>query len=179
MEQGPGYWALTRYADVMQVSRHPDTFRSAPTTNIGDIPPEVAEFLGSMINMDAPPHTKLRLIVNRGFTPRRSPGSRRACYEPRSRRSSTRSRQKGECDFVAEIAAALPLQIICDMMGIPASGLRVGVRARRTSMLGVGDPEYGATIMEALMAAGMELFQYAPGARPTGWPTRATTSRRS
>ena len=68
--QGPGFWALTRYADVMQVSRDPDTFHSAPSINIGDIPPEIAEWLGSMINMDAPKHTKLRLIVNRGFTPR-------------------------------------------------------------------------------------------------------------
>ena len=54
----------------MQVSRDPDTFHSAPTTTISDIPPEIAEWLGSMINMDAPKHTKLRLIVNRGFTPR-------------------------------------------------------------------------------------------------------------
>src|SRR5512132_4097655 len=49
--QGPGYWAVTRYADVMQVSRDPDTFHSAPSVNIGDIPPEIAEWLGSMINM--------------------------------------------------------------------------------------------------------------------------------
>ena len=68
--QGPGFWALTRYAEVMQVSRDPDTFHSAPTSTVGDMPAEIAEWLGSMINMDAPKHTKLRLIVNRGFTPR-------------------------------------------------------------------------------------------------------------
>src|SRR5262245_43357285 len=67
---GPGYWAVTRYADAMQVSRDPATFHSAPSINIADIPADVAEWLGSMINMDAPKHTKLRLIVNRGFTPR-------------------------------------------------------------------------------------------------------------
>ena len=44
--QGPGFWALTRYADVMQVSRDPDTFHSAPGINIGDIPAEIAEWLG-------------------------------------------------------------------------------------------------------------------------------------
>ena len=49
--QGPGFWALTRYADVMQVSRDPETFHSAPSINIGDIPPEIAEWLGSMINI--------------------------------------------------------------------------------------------------------------------------------
>src|SRR4051812_28006004 len=40
---GPGFWAVTRYADVMQVSRDPETFHSAPSVNIGDIPPEIAE----------------------------------------------------------------------------------------------------------------------------------------
>ena len=54
----------------MQVSRDPDTFHSAPTSTISDMPPEIAEWLGSIINMDSPRHTKLRLIVNRGFTPR-------------------------------------------------------------------------------------------------------------
>src|SRR5947208_16304359 len=70
MDEGPGFWAVTRYADVMQVSRDPDTFRSESSINIRDIPHEIAEWLGSMINMDAPPPTKMRLIVNRGFTPK-------------------------------------------------------------------------------------------------------------
>ena len=77
--QGPGFWALTRFDDVMQVSRDPEGFHSAPSINIGDIPPEIAEWLGSMINMDAPKHTKLRLIVNRGFTPRQASFQRVAC----------------------------------------------------------------------------------------------------
>src|SRR4029078_187729 len=60
--QGAGFWARTRYADVMQVSRDPDTFHSAPTITISDMPPEVAEWLGSMINMDASQHTQARAI---------------------------------------------------------------------------------------------------------------------
>jgi cytochrome P450 len=65
------WWAVTRHEDVMTVSRHPEVFASGEGgTNIGDIPQEIAEFLGSMINMDAPRHTKLRMVVNRGFTPR-------------------------------------------------------------------------------------------------------------
>ena len=68
--KGPGYWAVTRYADVMQVSRHPELFISGKGVNIVDMPPEWNEFFGSMINMDAPRHTKLRLLVNQGFTPK-------------------------------------------------------------------------------------------------------------
>jgi cytochrome P450 len=155
--QGPGFWALTRYDDVMQVSRDPDGFHSAPSINIGDIPPEIAEWLGSMINMDAPKHTKMRLIVNRGFTPRQV-----AKIEENVRTQASeivdRVASLGECDFVSEIAAALPLQIICDMLGIPRSENRRIFELTNT-ILGVGDPEYVSSL-EELMAAGMELFQY-------------------
>ena len=155
--QGPGYWALTRYADVMQASRDPDTFHSAPSVNIPDIPPEIAEWLGSMINMDAPKHTKLRLIVNRGFTPRQIARVEASVREQASQ-IVDRVAPMGECDFVSEIAAALPLQIICDMMGIPRDDSKRIFELTNT-ILGVGDPEYVQT-MEELMAAGMELFQY-------------------
>jgi cytochrome P450 len=155
--QGPGFWAITRYADVMQVSRDPDTFRSAPNINIPDIPPEIAEWLGSMINMDAPKHTKLRLIVNRGFTPRQVARIEESVRE-QAKEIVERVAPMGACDFVAEIASALPLQIICDMMGIPRSDNKRILELTNT-ILGVGDPEYVSS-MEELMAAGMELFQY-------------------
>ena len=67
---GPGFWSLVRYDDIVTASRNPDVFISGQGTNIPDFPPEVYEFLGSMINMDPPRHTRFRLIVNRGFTPR-------------------------------------------------------------------------------------------------------------
>ena len=155
--QGPGFWALTRYADVMQVSRDPATFHSAPSVNIPDIPPEIAEWLGSMINMDAPKHTKLRLIVNRGFTPRQVAKIEES-VRVQAREIVDRVAPMGECDFVSEIAAALPLQIICDMMGIPREDTK-HIFELTNMILGVGDPEYVQT-MEELMSAGMELFQY-------------------
>jgi cytochrome P450 len=155
--QGPGFWALTRYADVMHVSREPDTFHSAPTSTIGDIPAEIAEWLGSMINMDAPKHTKLRLIVNRGFTPRQVAKIEES-VRVQAQEIVERVSSMGECDFVTEIAAALPLQIICDMMGIPREDNKQ-IFEHTNVILGVGDPEY-VNSMEDLMAAGMGLFQY-------------------
>jgi cytochrome P450 len=156
--KGPGFWALTRFDDVMRVSRDPENFHSAPSINIGDIPPEIAEWLGSMINMDAPKHTKMRLIVNRGFTPRQV-----AKIEENVRTQAREIVDRvvemgGECDFVSEIAAALPLQIICDMLGIPRTETKRIFELTNT-ILGVGDPEYVSSL-EELMAAGMELFQY-------------------
>jgi cytochrome P450 len=155
--QGPGFWALTRYADVYQVSRDPDTFHSAPNSTIGDIPAELAEWLGSMINMDAPRHTKLRLIVNRGFTPRRV-AQIEDTVRAQARDIVDNVASLGECDFVSEIAAQLPLQIICDMLGIPRSDTG-RIFELTNKILGVGDPEYVSSL-EELMAAGMELFQY-------------------
>jgi len=155
--QGPGYWALTRYADVMQVSRDPATFHSAPTSTITDMPAEIAEWLGSMINMDAPKHTKLRLIVNRGFTPRQVAKIEES-VRVQAQEIVERVSSMGECDFVTEIAAALPLQIICDMMGIPREDNKQ-IFDHTNVILGVGDPEY-VNSMEDLMGAGMGLFQY-------------------
>jgi len=157
MRQGPGFWALTRFADVMQVSRDPETFHSAPTSTIGDIPVEIAEWLGSIINMDAPKHTRLRLIVNRGFTPRQVAGIEESVRQ-QAKEIVDRVADRGECDFVSEIAAALPLQVICDMMGIPREDTKM-IFDHTNVILGVGDPEYVQS-MEDLMAAGMGLFQY-------------------
>jgi methyl-branched lipid omega-hydroxylase len=157
LPQGPGFWAVTRYADVMQVSRDPDTFHSAPTISITDMIPEVAEWLGSMINMDAPKHTKLRLIVNRGFTPRQVARIEQSVRE-QAKEIVDRVAPMGECDFVSEIAASLPLQIICDMMGIPREDTKM-IFDHTNVILGIGDPEYVQT-MDDLLAAGMGLFQY-------------------
>ena len=157
LPQGPGFWALTRFADVMQVSRDPDTFHSAPTSTISDMPPEIAEWLGSIINMDSPRHTRLRLIVNRGFTPRQIARIEDS-VRVQAKEIVDRVADRHECDFVSEFAAALPLQIICDMMGIPRADTKM-IFEHTNVILGVGDPEYVQTF-EGLMAAGMGLFQY-------------------
>jgi cytochrome P450 len=157
--RGPGYWALTRYEDVRHVSRNPELFSSARGgTNIGDIPQEMAEFLGSIINMDDPRHKKLRNLVNAGFTPK---ALNDLLEQVRVRTDAVLDAvcEKGECDFVSEIAAPLPLQIVCDMVGVPPS-LEQSVFEQSNIILGVGDPEYVQTI-DDLMGAFMTLYQMA------------------
>jgi len=97
------------------------------------------------------------LIVNRGFTPRQIARVEDS-VRVQAREIVERIAPMGECDFVAEIAAALPLQIICDMMGIPREDNK-RILELTNVILGVGDPEYVQT-MEELMGAGMALFQY-------------------
>jgi len=135
-----------------------ETFVSGRGVNIPDQTPELNEFFGSMINMDAPRHTKLRKLVSAGFTPRTISRVEQA-VRAQARRIVDAVAPKGACDFVEEVAAALPLRIICDMMGIPDADHR-RIFELTNIILGVGDPEYAST-REELMGAALELFQYA------------------
>jgi len=162
LPKGPGFWSLAKHAEVLEASRQPELFCSGKGSNIGDMPQQFNEFFGSMINMDDPRHARLRRIVSRGFTPRRI---QQVEHEVGRKAAAIVDRviEKGECDFVEEIAAALPLTIICDMMGIPESQYRF-VFDRTNVILGAGDPEYvpdQGNIVQALLGAGAELSQLA------------------
>jgi cytochrome P450 len=158
---GDGYWALTRHEDVWYVSRNPHLFQSGKGSNIGDLPQEMNEFFGSMINMDDPKHFRLRSIVSKGFTPKevsRVEENVRVKAAEIIDRLFERFPEK-TCDFVEHVAAALPLEIICDMMGIPADDYGKIFKWTNT-ILGVGDPEFVSTY-EELMAHSLEMFMYA------------------
>jgi methyl-branched lipid omega-hydroxylase len=140
-EQGPGYYALVRYADVVEASKHPDVFSSAKgATSIPDLPPEFNEYFGSMINLDDPRHARLRRIVSRAFSPRLI-----AKFEADVRRVAASIVDDllatGPCDFVANVAARLPLKIICDMMGVPADQYDMAL-ANTNIILSGADPEF-------------------------------------
>ena len=157
-EIGPGIWSVTRHEHVMEVSRRPDLFCSGQGTSIPDLPIEIAEFMGSMINMDAPRHTRLRMIVNRAFTPKRVAAIDRDVHV-KARQILIDVADRGECDVVEEIAAQLPLQIICEMMGIPREYWR-RVYEVTNVILGAGDREL-APDMATLMGAVLELSEIA------------------
>jgi cytochrome P450 len=161
LPKGPGFWSLVRHADILHASRNADVFCSGRGTQIGDQPEAFNEAFGSMINMDDPRHGRLRRIVSRGFTPRmlkRLEGDVQRCAVE----IVDGVIEKGECDFVTDIAARLPLRIICDMMGIPESQHDF-IFERTNAILGAGDPEYGGDDLAALpgkvLMAGAELTQ--------------------
>jgi cytochrome P450 len=150
VERGPGFWALSKHADVLHVSKHPELFCSGRGTNIGDMPQPLLEYMGSIINMDDPRHLRLRSIVSRGFTPRMVARAEEA-VERAVARIMTEVRDKGRCDFVYEIAARLPLIIICDMMGIPESQYEfVMEKANVIIGAGSGDPDFAADPVEII-----------------------------
>ena len=132
-EPGPGYFALVRYADVVEASRHPEVFCSRQgATSVVDLPVEFNEYFGSMINMDDPRHARLRRIVSRSFTPKMIKK-----FEDDVERAAgqivTDLLATGPCDFVEHVAARLPLKIICDLMGI--DGSHYGMVLRNTNII--------------------------------------------
>jgi cytochrome P450 len=156
--RGPGYYSLTKHDDVLFASRHPEIFASGGGTQIADMPEEVNDMLGSMINMDSPRHTKLRLIVNKGFTPRMVARIDEYVHDI-ARECVADIAAKGECDFVTELAARVPLLIICDMMGIPRSDAGY-ILDQTNHLLGGLDPEYNSSVTD-VMTGGWNIFDYA------------------
>ncbi|MCV7068501.1 cytochrome P450 [Mycolicibacterium farcinogenes] len=159
---GAGHWALTRYDDVHFASRHPELFSSSPTsTTLNDVPAEIAEFLGSMITLDDPRHTRLRCIVNRAFTPKVIAQIEQSVRDQARQLVSAMvdAHPDGTADFVEDVASPLPLQIICDMMGIPQSD-RAELFHWTSVLMGAGDEEVSIDDYGAYFQVATELATY-------------------
>ncbi|MEX2254473.1 MAG: cytochrome P450 [Acidimicrobiia bacterium] len=157
---GPGYWGVFGYADVVEVSRHPQTFGSHPNTMIKD-PDDGDGDQGAgeiMLNQDPPRHTQLRKLVNKGFTPRQI-----NALEPRVREIVARilddAAARGSFDLVTDVAVEVPLQVIAELVGVPEDE-RHEVFAWTERMMSIDDPEVGGSIEDARAAIG-EMFAYA------------------
>jgi cytochrome P450 len=159
--QGRGHWAVARYDDVFHASRNPEIFSSAAGIVIGDQTPELAEYFGSMIAMDDPRHTRLRSIVRSAFTPRVLTRIEDSVRD-RARRlveAMVADNPDGTAELVSSLAGPLPLQIICDMMGIPEED-HLEVFHWTNVILGFGDPEITADFDEFVKVA-MDIGAYA------------------
>jgi cytochrome P450 len=143
----PGFWSVTRHADVEHVSRNPEVFSSARGFTMDDLPPAMLEVLGSMIALDDPRHLRLRRLVLQAFSARTVSN-----LEPAIRRRAAvvvdELLARGACDFVEVAASPFPLQVICDLVGIPA-GMEQQVRAWTDEIVGVNDPSVAGSEPDA------------------------------
>ena len=163
VEPGRGHWAVTRYDDVFRASRHPEIFSSSLGITIGDQTPELAEYFGSMIAMDDPRHSRLRNIVRSAFTPRVLARMEDSVRD-RARRLVTAmiaDHPDGRGELVAELAGPFPLQIICDLMGIPEDDHQQ-VFHWTNVILGFGDPDL-TTDFDEFVRVAMDIGAYATG----------------
>ncbi|MGO9451460.1 MAG: cytochrome P450 [Candidatus Binataceae bacterium] len=168
---GQGFWAVTSYDDALKVYHDPATYSSeygislqfndaiVEGADAGQDPPQYGAGM-MMITTDPPRHSRVRQIINRRFTPRAI-----SVYQPHIRKIAgeiiNAIVEKGECDFVVDIAAKLPTAVTCEMMGIPREYWQMMFDATNAS-IGTDDPEYqqGRTARETGEAAQAQVFSY-------------------
>lgn len=157
--EGPGYFAITKMHDLLEISRHPEVFCSGQgAVSILDMPADMNEFYGSLISMDDPRHARLRKIVSGTFTPRMLNNVLDE-VEKTAKRVVDGIVDKGEIDFVKDVSMPFPLLVILDMMGIPHSEFET-VLAQSNIILSGGDPDFipeGTDPITAFLGAGATL----------------------
>jgi methyl-branched lipid omega-hydroxylase len=157
--QGPGYFAITKMHDLLEISRHPEVFCSGQgAVSILDMPADMNEFYGSLISMDDPRHARLRKIVSGTFTPRML-NNVLEDVEKTAKKVVDGIVEKGEIDFVKDVSMPFPLLVILDMMGIPHSEFDT-VLAQSNIILSGGDPDFipeGTDPITAFLGAGATL----------------------
>jgi cytochrome P450 len=140
-DDGPGFWAVTRYEDIRAVHRDVQTYSSElGGTSLEDLDAEQVLARKSMIDMDPPRHDELRGLIARRFTPR-AVGVWEDQVRTVTREVLDTALPKGEFDFVAEIASEIPMQVFAEILGVPHDERRVIIDIG-DRLLGNQDPEY-------------------------------------
>jgi cholest-4-en-3-one 26-monooxygenase len=160
MEGGTGYWAVTRHADVAEASKRSDVFSSYENGVIIRLPEttvrESVELTRVVIiNQDAPAHTLTRRIISRGFTPRAVAALEDVLAE-RAKRIVSEAVAAGSGNFVEQVAAQLPLEVIADMLGVPPED-RQKLFDWTNAMTSSDDPDFAGDPQ----AASVEVLMYA------------------
>jgi cholest-4-en-3-one 26-monooxygenase len=158
------FWAITKHADIIEISRQPELFRATQrlfvTIDEPGVPPPEEALLRQLLNMNPPEHGAYRAVVSRRFTPA-AVNHLAGHVQEIAGQLIDEIADREECDFVTDLSAKLPLAVISEMFGIPRSDWQMMFRLSN-AMIGATDPEYmhGGTIMEGLQQARMEFFDY-------------------
>jgi cytochrome P450 / NADPH-cytochrome P450 reductase len=160
-EGGPGFWAVLRHADISHVSRHPELFSSWERTAFlrDPRPQDLPVLRRMMLHMDPPQHSKLRKIVNKAFTPQAIRKQLASLIDDHARSVVDAICERGEIDFLTDVAAEMPLLVLADILGAPHEdrGLLYDWTNR---LVGIDDPDYGGD-PKVYISAFMEMFAYA------------------
>lgn len=137
---GRGFWVFTRYDDIVSVSKDFETYSSEiGGTSLQDLTPEEVEARKSMIDTDPPAHTRMRALVNKGFTPRVV-----NTYEERIRGIArgilAQAFQQDALDWVEAVASEIPMWVFSEIMGLPVEDRRLIIELG-DKILGNTDPE--------------------------------------
>jgi len=166
---GPGFWVITRYDDVVAVGRDSQTFSSEQERGgvvqlRDDMMDDFNRGGRMMLTMDPPDHTRYRSLVNKGFVPRMINALSPHIREITSAIIDRAIDKGGQCDFVVDVAAELTLQVIAELLGVPLED-RYKVFQWSNRMIGSEDPEY-AVSDELVRQAQIEMFMYVNALAP-------------
>ena len=165
--EGVPFWAITKHADIVTISKRPEQFLNGPRLVIDHRPETPNDFPPTLIQTDPPKHGIYRQLISKRFTPRYlkqidGPIERIGKDIVDQLLEKSGPGQWGECDFVREVSAPLPIAVIAWLLGVPESDWNLLFDwTNRT--IGAGDPEYqvpGKTPQETAMQAMTELFLY-------------------
>lgn len=151
----PGFWALTRRADIQFVSQHPELFTSTQGVALDPMPAEVQKFATFFLMMDPPEHTVYRRLISSAFTPR---NVRRIEEQIHANAVGVVDQLigAGHVDFVEACSARLPMLTISDMLGVPKADQPALAKAAE-KLFSMSDDEY-ATLEERAMATINEIM---------------------
>lgn len=151
------FWAITRHVDVVEVSRKFQNYSSAAKGSLMNQERPDLEVARLMIDLDPPEHTRLKSLVNRGFTPKAM-----RMLEEHFREVAVQlideALQESSLDFVDRVSAELPLIAIAELVGIPVEDRRKVFHWSNT-MIGTTDPDFAGSPDDATTAAA-ELYMY-------------------
>lgn len=156
------FWAITKHADVIELSKQPELFENGPRLAVfsNKLPPPPEAEIRHLLNMDPPDHGKYRNVTSKQFTPRVVRGLREK-VERITAEVLDEAASRSEGDFVRDVSAPITIAVIAEMLGVPASDR--GLLFRWTNeVIAPEDPEFqrGENPETTLEAARLELFQY-------------------
>jgi cytochrome P450 len=162
------FWAITKHADIITVARQPKLFVNGPRLLVvtRELMIEGGDMLfRHLLNMDPPEHGRYRDLVNRRFTPRAVRTLEAEVAEISNNvMKELAARAKGgvvECDFVVDMAARVPLDVIAALIGVPRED-RAQLFRWTNETIGSADPEFqqGGSAEETIRRAREGLFTY-------------------
>lgn len=163
----PGFWALTRRADLQFASQNPDLFTSAQGVALDPMPADVQKFATFFLGMDPPQHTTYRRLISYAFTPR---NVRRIEEQIHANAVAIVDDLvgAGDIDFVEACSGRLPMRTISDMLGVPLADQPALAKAAE-KLFSMSDDEYSSleeramdTINEIMLISntGVELAKF-------------------
>ncbi|TMQ92357.1 cytochrome P450 [Actinomadura soli] len=166
---GSGFWSLTRHADIVAAGRDSATFTSEKFVNLEEVDERQAEIRRSMLEMDGPRHLALRRLLSREFTPRAVAGYA-TFLRGLTGRTLDAALAKGTFDFVAEIAADFPINVLARMLDVPDGDTRRLIDWGNRIIANT-DPEYADVLLNSAESeryrdlpfrspASLEAFEY-------------------